>query len=318
MILRHVHAGGTLRLAALARDAKVHHLIEPLAAQILSGDSVRDDFPERVRPPARGVFLLHRRLVGGAHRAVALAARAHAVAKLDRAREAAVAREIHDGRYLGRLVGAVEAQVPGEGEGVHDFSGVHPVLRVEEPLHLEERSIEFLAKKLGHPLASRKAVAVLPAHGAAVFEYEVGDLLGDGGHFPDLRILFEVDERAQVQQAHARVAVVGGGRIVFLHDGFEMPVIIQEMLGGHRAVLHEGAGLPVAPPSEQKAQARLAHVQAVLLVSGVVERDARVADVLGFQLVVQAADLLPGVIVVFGEKTQSSGKNPDRPPRNCP
>ena len=104
----------------------------------------------------------------------------------------------------------------------------------------------------------------------------------------DLRILFEIDERAQVQQAHAGVAVVGGGRIVFLHNGFEMPVIIQEMLGGYSAILHEGAGLPVARRPRRKPSPAFRMFRQSCLWGGVIQRDARVADVLGFQLIVEA------------------------------
>ena len=96
--LGHVHVGRALRLAALALQAEVHHLVEALAREVGRGHLARQHRAQRVGAPAGGVLLVAGGHVRGAHRALELlAADPDAVAHLDRGREAALRREVEQG-----------------------------------------------------------------------------------------------------------------------------------------------------------------------------------------------------------------------------
>src|SRR5262245_13950198 len=85
---RHVHVRRAFRLASLAADAEVHHLVEPIARHLLGGQTAVQYRAERVRPPARRVLFLPRDHERGTHRSLeVLAADPGAVAELDGPRE---------------------------------------------------------------------------------------------------------------------------------------------------------------------------------------------------------------------------------------
>ena len=138
--LGHVHVGRALRLAALALEAEVHHLVEPLAREVGRRHLAGQHRPQRVGAPARGVLLVPRGHVGRAHGALELlAADPDAVAHLDRGREAALRREVEQRLRLPRLVLGAVAEVLGDAGAAHDVARVHQPARIEGGLRLPER-----------------------------------------------------------------------------------------------------------------------------------------------------------------------------------
>jgi hypothetical protein len=257
--LGHVDVGRTLGLAALALQAQVHHLVEPLAGELGRRHPAGEHRAEGVGPAARGVFFIAGGHVAGAHGALQLlAAGAHAVAHLDRRRKAALGREIEQGDGLPRLVADAVAEVFQDAGRIHDVARVHPAVGVERLLQTAEGLHERGAV---HPLQERAAgapVAVLAGNGAAVLQHQVGDLVGDCPYLLHAARDLEVDHGADVQAADRAMAVVGADRVVLGEDLFELGNELREVPRLHAGVFHESDRLLVALHAEQQAEPRLA------------------------------------------------------------
>src|SRR5690606_8503343 len=120
--LGHVDLAGALGLARLALEAEVEDLVDGAAGEA-AGQPARDRLPEYVRAAAGGVVLVARGHVAGAHGADAgLAAGADAGARLDRAEEALLAREVEDGGHLRLGVAGAVAQVSRPGRRPADLA----------------------------------------------------------------------------------------------------------------------------------------------------------------------------------------------------
>src|SRR5207249_8060744 len=91
----YVHVGRTLRLAGLALQTQVEHLVQRRVGQAAQAELPGEREPQGVGPAAGAVLFLARRLVRRAHGPVALlAALADAGAQLRGPRDSAVAGEI--------------------------------------------------------------------------------------------------------------------------------------------------------------------------------------------------------------------------------
>ncbi len=103
--LGHVHVRRALGFASFAFEAKIHHLVEPLAGELILRHFARQHASERIGAPARGMLLVKRAHVRRTHGAVELlAALAHAAAHLDGAHEAALLAKIQRRLRLPGLV----------------------------------------------------------------------------------------------------------------------------------------------------------------------------------------------------------------------
>ncbi len=109
------------------------------------------------------MFLLARDAEARAHRAAGQApALAHTNATLQRAREApAVLRKSKAQRLRCKFEASLLAQVLCGGIGVDDLAGIHPSLRVPDPLEFPEGPDELFAEHPGKELRARLAVAML-------------------------------------------------------------------------------------------------------------------------------------------------------------
>src|SRR5262249_12526643 len=110
------------------------------------------------------------------------------------------------------------AQVAGHRRRAGDLAGVHPVVRVEQPLGLTHRRVQRVTEHGTVELAADQPVAVLAGVDAAELQYQVADLLGDRAHGLHLPGLGQVHERADVQAADGAVAVEARGQPVRAED----------------------------------------------------------------------------------------------------
>src|SRR5205085_1568240 len=108
-------------------------------------------------------LLLARHLEARAHRsAIGAPALADADALLHRAREAAAGRGKPEvGRWRRVVVVAAVAQVLVDAEGIDDLAGVHPAVRIPNPLELCECLNELRPEHLREHLRARLSVPVL-------------------------------------------------------------------------------------------------------------------------------------------------------------
>src|SRR5499433_2331898 len=277
--LGHVHVGRTLRLAALALETQIHHFIEALAREVRGGDLAREHGAQRVGPPPRGVLLVARGHVRGAHGAFELLpAHAHAVAHLHRRREAALRGKVQQGLGLPRRVLGAVAEVLGDRRARHDVARIHASLGVEGGLELAESLEDLGAEHALEEGAPGAPIAVLARDGAAVLEDEVEDLVGHVPHLLEPARRLEIDQRADVQAPDGAVAVVGALGPVLGHDVAEARHEDRQVFGIDRGVLDEGDGLGLALGAEEKPEARLAELPDRLLLGGIERHVSRVAE----------------------------------------
>ena len=145
--LGHVHLGRALGLARLALQAEVHHLVHGLAGEGVRPQPPGDDPAQGVGPAAGGMTIVARRLEGGAHGAVHLAALAVAVAHLDGELEAAVAGKIERGLHGRASVILPQPQMLGGRGAVHDLARVHAAFGIEGTLHRPEGLVQLLPEE---------------------------------------------------------------------------------------------------------------------------------------------------------------------------
>ena len=281
--LRHVDVRRALRLAGLALEAEVHHLVEPPAGEVRGRHPTRQHRAEGVGAPPRRVLLVPGRHVRGAHGALErLPADADAVAHLHRRREPPLGREVEQrGRRRGRIARAV-AEVLGEPRAVHDVAGVQEVPRVERAL---EVPVSLEDPGSVHPLeegAPGPAVPVLARDRAAVLEHQLGDLARDRADLREAARGLEVDDGTDVQAPDGAVAVVGGGGAVTGQDRAEARHELGEVLGVDGRVLDEGDRLPVPLHPEEEPEPGLAELPDRLLLGRVEDDVRRVAEALPF------------------------------------
>ncbi len=169
---RHIDVTGALRLACLALQTQIHHVVDPALAQkrprllvslspcLLVSLGLSDQSQaQSVRPAAGAVALVARGPERRAHRAaLCLPANSRAVAQLNRAEETFLPRIVED-RFRRLRVGNI-AQVLGHRGGIDDLAWVEQVVRIEGALHLPEGFVNHRAEHLAAPFAARQAVAV--------------------------------------------------------------------------------------------------------------------------------------------------------------
>jgi len=108
-------------------------------------------------------------------------------------------------------------------------------------------------------VAPRQAVAVLAGERAVEIEHEIGDLVGDRGHFFNLALALQVDQRADVHAADGAMAVVARRRVVPSENFPEARDEFRQLRRIDGGVFDEGDRLLVALDAEQKAETGLAH-----------------------------------------------------------
>ena len=264
---RHVDAGGTFALAALAADAQFHGVVHDIRVERLRAELAGERQPQRVGAAARGMDLVARDAIGRAHGArVELAAMAVVVAHLHRAAEAAPVRPVERGvERRGRVAGRVAEQAAVvHARGPHDLARIEPVVRIEQILDLAERVGQARTQDRLDPFRAHQSVAVLARERALVLLHQRAGFLGDRAHL--LRAVApHVEHRAHVQGADGRVRVPGAARSVPREHLVEALRVLREMLQRHRAVLDEGHRLAVALHRHHDVEAGLAHFPDVAL-----------------------------------------------------
>ena len=290
--LGHVHVGRALRLAPLALEAQVHHLVEAPARELGLRDFPRQHRAQGVGAAAGRVLLVVGDHVRGAHGALErLAAHADPVAHLDGRREPALLGEIEEGRGLPGAIRRPVAQVLGDGGAGHDVAGIQPVLRVEGPLQLAEGLHDGGPVHLLQIGAARAPVAVLAGDRPVELPHQVEDLVGDGLHLVQAARGLEIDDGADVQAAHRAVPVVGAHRVVLGEDLLEARHELGQVSGLDAGVLHEGDGLLVPLHAEEKAEPGLAELPDGLLLARIQGHGRRVAEALALAQRLQGLDL---------------------------
>ena len=141
--LGHVHLGGALRLAGLALQAQVKHVVHSLAGELILGEQAGDCCPEGVGAAPGGVLLLTGSHVGGTHRAVeGPATESDSVAHLHRSVETALGGEAEFGGGRKARVGRAVPEVFHNTLGVHDLAGIHDAGGIEGAFDVPEGVVE--------------------------------------------------------------------------------------------------------------------------------------------------------------------------------
>ena len=302
--LGHVDVGGTLALAALALQAEVEGFVDPPAREPFPVQPARQGGPEHVRAAPGAVLLVERGDIGRTHGPhQLLAAGADPVAELDGPREPAVAREIEISVDLLRLVSRAESQVVRHLLVRDDLARIHDAVRVEHGLDRLEGLVQPRAENLLIPFAAHESVAVLGTDRAAVGQDQVADFFGDGPHARDALGFLEIDERPDVDCAHAGMGVVGRHRAVLMDDIAEVADVVRKLLRRDRRVFHESRRLGIPLHAHQQPESRLPDGPGVRLGGRGRGPDAGVAQTLlpeqGFEGVQAARDLFGRFPVVL-------------------
>ena len=92
---------------------------------------------------------------------------------------------------------------------------------------------------------------------AAIGQDQVADFFGDGPHARDALGFLEIDERPDVDRAHAGVGVVGGHRTVLVDDIAEVADVVRKLLRRDCRVLHESRRLGIPLHAHQQPESRL-------------------------------------------------------------
>ena len=147
--------------------------------------------------------------------------------------------------------------------------------------------MQFRPEHLFRPDAADDAIAVFPAHGAAEFLDQVADFLADGQHFVNAGIAFQADQGADVQAAHAGMAVIAGLGVVITDDFVKAADELSQVFRIHGRIFDKGNRLGVAVNAHQQPQAALADIPNHILVGFRQQVDAGIAQPLplhiGFQ-----------------------------------
>ena len=183
--LRHIDAGRTIALAALARDTQVERFLDFRARQTVTPQLAGKGQPQCIGAAARYMHFVLRDAVARAHRTgIELAAVAIVIAHLDCLGEAtgvvpARARfAFGAGQWLARDVPGRPIQSRGQRHlavfraeaeiayivhlgGIDDLVRVETIVGIEQVLDVLERLIEPRAVLPRHPFATAQAIAML-------------------------------------------------------------------------------------------------------------------------------------------------------------
>ncbi len=204
-----------------------------------AGDLALERRAQQHGPSARRVALVAERLEARAHRAGGGPAGPVAVARLGGARQPALGGE-RDRRAPRRARRrGPQAQPLVEALRVDEDPGVEDALRVEEVLELREGRDRRGPEHARQQLAAGPAVPVLARERAAERHDEVGRPLGDAPQRGDRAGRAQIHPGADVQAAHARVAVPGGVESLGAEDGAHAAGELGQPLGRHGRVLDE-------------------------------------------------------------------------------
>ena len=218
-----------------------------------------------VPAPARGMPLVERGLVRGAHgdRALQLAAEPRPVAHLDRVLEpilVLVGEEGLGGRNVRRRPAGRDAQVLDRHSLAREVDldpGVHEALRVPDRLDRSERAADGLPEVAKLQRGARTARPVFAAQRATVTHDEVRDLLADLHHPLPVSRVAERQHWTDVEAADAGMRVEAGTRAVARQDLLELADEPGELRWVDRGVLHEAERLADARHAVQERLAGL-------------------------------------------------------------
>ena len=258
---RHIDAGRTLALAALAPDAQLHGFRHGVGDKGVRPKLAGDGEAERVGPPAGHVGLVPGDAEGRAHDVgVGFPAGAVVVAHLDGAGEAAPFGPVEHGLDgPGRIAGLVAEQAP----VIHlrrpdDAARVEQSLRVEGVLDVFEGAHDAGPEHELVEFRANDAVAVFAGMGALVVADHGEGLFRDGPHFAHVAAGLHVEHRAHVQAADGGVRVPRAPGAVLLEDPVEALGVFAQVLERHRAVLDEGHRFAVPLHGHHDVEAGLA------------------------------------------------------------
>ena len=269
---RHVDGRRAFALAGLAAEAQIQDVVHVRGPEFFLRDPVRHGVAQGVGPSARGILLLPRGHVAGAHRArIQLAAHARAVAHLDRAGQPVIGAPVElRGPGLGFVVRA-EAQIfRGQGR-VHDLPRIQQALRVEQAFDVPQGLVQLGREQGLVVVAAGQSVPVLTAHDPVeLARQRQAVLAGQAQVFHPARGL-QVQQRPHVQASGRGVGVHGGGRHVReqLAVGQDLGHVFRQMLRGHADVFDAGERLVLAALPHEQIQAGLAQFPYLFLLRGI-------------------------------------------------
>ena len=175
--------------------------------------------------------------------------------------------------------------------GAGDLAGIHDPLWVKGVLHLGKSRDQLRAEHLGDPLATGQAIAVLSRHSAPVLAHHVAHALLNLAQKPYAFGVFEAEDRADVQQADARVPIVFGLNPQFLHQRDHSAHVVGQLGDRDAGVLYPGLGLGIALHAHQKPQPGLAQPPDGLLIPGIYGPRKRIAHPARAQSLLQFVQL---------------------------
>src|SRR5690606_11188341 len=198
-------------LAAFAADAKVQHLLEFGMVEFILLVAVGKELAQSIGTGAGGILFVAGGAVAGAHGPSGLgglAAIPASVTVLGSTQQARGCTDVRQSRHLRLLSSWLLAREFMRRGRIGDLTGVEGVLRVEGSLHLLQDLVVLLAYHLFSVLPSQSSVTVFPTHRAAVLLHEFSNVFGNFSEEDHVLLLFQVQDRSQVQLSRPGVGVV--------------------------------------------------------------------------------------------------------------
>ena len=243
---RHVDAGRAFAATGFAGHTQLHRCGHRVRRECVRAELAGECQSKSIGAAARDMLLVTGDAIAGAHgAAIAFAAGAVVVAHLDGALEPAGSARVlgpvqlrRDGcRLIGRSVAqeaaVVEAGRPHDSAGIENACGIKPILdRLESADNASavHRLVEF---------GAHQSVAVLAGMRSLVGAHERKRFLGDGAHGLQVYVLFEVQDRSDMQATLGGVRVPGAPRAVPFEDVGQLGGVFSQMLQRYGAVFNE-------------------------------------------------------------------------------
>ena len=120
-----------------------------------------------------------------------------------------------------------------------DFARVEKTFGVEALFQLAKSTVEFGSEHLLLERGSYQPVAVFARERTAVFEDQVGDLVGDAGKLLDTFSGFHIDDRADVQESDRGVGVKAGWDFATGQNGLKTLDIVVQIFRGDSRILNK-------------------------------------------------------------------------------
>ena len=154
---------------------------------------------------------------------------------------------------------------------IYYFTGVHPPIRVPDPLELAEGAYQLLAEHPGQEFAPRLAVSMLAGEGPPVANHQVRGLAYKGTVPLDTCLRPQVKTNAAVDASLAKVPIESALILV----GFEQPAqisqVVAQMLRRNRRIFPSWPGIRLSGHRGAGGQPRFAHLPDLALLHRVAE-----------------------------------------------